>query len=300
MVEVTCRTIQGRFLLKPSSELRSIIVGVLARAQRLYLVEIHAFVFLSNHYHLLMSVENTRQMARFMNYVNSNLAREAGRLHQWNEKFWGRRYQAIVVSEEEVAQVNRLRYLLSHGCKEGLVSRPEDWPGAQCVEALLSGKELEGLWFDRTRECAARIGGDRPVRLRFVTQETVLLSPLPCWKHLSEDSYRKHIQSLVKEIVTETAMHHERNGTRPLGARAISEQHPKDRPAKLKKALAPSFHAATRKARGELEEAYRWFLRSYRRAARLLAAGDRRARFPEGSFPPPLPFVEWTNGLTPG
>jgi hypothetical protein len=36
LVEVTCRTIQSRFLLTPSAELNEIILGVLGRAQRLY------------------------------------------------------------------------------------------------------------------------------------------------------------------------------------------------------------------------------------------------------------------------
>src|SRR5210317_776399 len=86
LVEVTCRTIQGRFLLKPTVELESLVVGVLARAQRLYPVELHAYVFLSNHYHLLLSVESALDLAHFMNYLNSNLAREAGRLNGWKEK----------------------------------------------------------------------------------------------------------------------------------------------------------------------------------------------------------------------
>ena len=34
MVEVTSRTIQGRYLLKPSPELRKIFIGVLAYAQQ--------------------------------------------------------------------------------------------------------------------------------------------------------------------------------------------------------------------------------------------------------------------------
>ena len=76
LVEVTCRTIQGRFLLKPTAELKPLILGVLGRAQRLYPLEIHAFVFLSNHYHLLLNVETALQLAQFMNYFNSNLARE--------------------------------------------------------------------------------------------------------------------------------------------------------------------------------------------------------------------------------
>jgi hypothetical protein len=38
---------------------------------------------------------------RFMGYLNSNLAREVGRLADWREKVWSKRYQAIVVSTEE-------------------------------------------------------------------------------------------------------------------------------------------------------------------------------------------------------
>jgi len=50
MVEVSCRTLQARFLLKPSRRLREIFFGVLARAQKLYPVRIHAVVCLSTHY----------------------------------------------------------------------------------------------------------------------------------------------------------------------------------------------------------------------------------------------------------
>ena len=150
LVEVTTRTIQGRFLLKPSPELRRIVIGILARAVDLYPVKIHAFTFLSNHYHLLISVEDALRLSQFMNYVNSNLAREAGRLNNWRDRFWARRYQAIPVSDEEKAQIDRLHYMLLQGCKEGLVRKPEEWPGANCVRALMSGAPLRGLWFNRS------------------------------------------------------------------------------------------------------------------------------------------------------
>jgi hypothetical protein len=51
-------------------------------------------------------------MAQFMGHFNSNLAREAGRLAHWREKFWGRHYQGHP-SEEEAAQSERLRYILA-------------------------------------------------------------------------------------------------------------------------------------------------------------------------------------------
>jgi len=300
LVEVTCRTLQGRFLLKPTKELRSIVIGVLSRAQKLYPVEIHAFVFLSNHYHLLLSVEDALELARFMNYLNSNLAREAGRLYRWREKLWGRRYRAIVVSAEEAAQLGRLRYVLSHGCKEGLVARPRDWPGAQCAAALMDGRSLEGLWWDRTREYAARARGERFHRQEYAVRERVELDALPCWRDLSRSEYRRRVGEVVREIEVETAARHARDGTRPLGVKAVLAQNPHDRPDELKKAWAPSFHAATRVARRDLVEAYRWFVSAYREATEQLRQGNKGARFPEGSFPPRLPFVGWMVASAPG
>jgi hypothetical protein len=64
-----------------------------------------------------------------MQYVNSNIAREVGDLVGWSGPFWARRYTAIVTSNEEAAQVERFRYILSHGVKENLVERVLDWPG---------------------------------------------------------------------------------------------------------------------------------------------------------------------------
>jgi hypothetical protein len=71
----------------------------------------------------LLSVDDAEQLARFMQYVDGNIAREVGDLVKWKGPFWARRYKAIVVSNEEAAQVERLRYLLAHGVKENLVER---------------------------------------------------------------------------------------------------------------------------------------------------------------------------------
>jgi hypothetical protein len=50
LVEVTCRTIQGRLQMRPSPLLNDIILGVLGRAQSRYPLEIVGYVFASNHY----------------------------------------------------------------------------------------------------------------------------------------------------------------------------------------------------------------------------------------------------------
>ena len=61
---------------------------------------------------------DAQQLSRFVGYFEGKIAKEAGRLHNWRGKFWARRFRPIVVSDEPDAQVERLRYLLSQGCKE--------------------------------------------------------------------------------------------------------------------------------------------------------------------------------------
>jgi hypothetical protein len=68
----------------------------------------------------------------------------------------------------------------------------------------------------------------------------------------------------------------------------------------MKESGAPAFHAATKAVRRELEHAYRWFIAAFREAAEELRHGNLGARFPEGSFPPRLPFVGWVPETTPG
>jgi len=242
--------------------------------------------------HLLLWTEDAREISRLMGYFLSKLAREVGRLTGWKEKIFGRRYHAIVVSGEEAAQVERLRYCLAHGAKEDLVDRPRDWPGVHAVRALLEGEVLEGLWFDRTQEYLARRRGEKFDRLEYATREVLELDPLPCWKHLNEEQRRARVAALVEDIESEAAARRKRTGVQPRGPAAVLKQNPLRRPKKTKKSPAPAFHAASKAVRRELWDAYALFVAAYRTAAEKLRAGIREVVFPRGSFPPPLPFVD--------
>ena len=59
-----------------------------------------------------------------------------------------------------------------------------------------------------------------------------------------------------------------------------------------KRSPAPLVHAASKRMREEIYRVYALFVAAFREAAEHLKAGDRSARFPEGSFPPGLPFVK--------
>ena len=292
LVEVTCRTLQSRFLLTPNQELNETIVGTLARAQRRSPVKICALFFAGNHFHCLLDVDNAKQLTDFMQYASSNLAREVSRLTGWKQKVWGRRYQGILTTDEEEAQTHRFLYILRHGVKEGLLSSPREWPGVHSVDALLTGEPLRGFWFDRTKEGAARRRGEAFSRYDFATSETIVLSPVPCWRHLTPEQYRHRIADLVHEIEADAERDRQQGGREPLGAEGVKTQNPLEAPRRSKKSPAPDFHAATKSALQALRDDYREFVAEYREASAKYLAGDRLAPFPAGSFPPPMPYVE--------
>jgi putative transposase len=290
LVFITCRTVQGRFLLRPGPALNDIVLGTLGRCQRNHDLTLCAVTALSSHFHLLAVVEDTRQIAGFMRDFKSKLAREVNRLTRWQGPVFARRYDMAVVTAEEGAQIERLAYILSNGVKEGLVEHVRDWPGVQSARALLDGEPLTGHWFERTREYAARNRRLPFEPLRFAAEEAVRLSPLPCWAHLAPDQYRARVADLVEAIEADASRRQQSNQP-VIGVEAILTRDPQHRPAKLARSPAPLLHAFSKAARRAFYEAYSWFVSAFRTAAERLKSGDRNAPFPAGSFPPGLPFV---------
>lgn len=293
LVEVTCRTIHGRFLLRPSPRLNEIVIGILGRAQHATGIKICAFVYLSNHCHLLLRPVDAEQLADFMRYVNSNVAREVGRLHSWREKIWSRRYYDILVSHEPEAQVGRLRYILEQGVKEGLVTSPFHWPGAHSTRNLATGEPLRGVWIDRTAQYRARLKGDPTDDDLFTSAESLRLSPLPCWEELSESQRQTLVRRLIRRIVADQGRR--RGGQRVMGGQRIVEQDPHDRPLRSKRSPGPRFHAVDPGVRRTLEWSYRLFRLIYRQAAKDVKNGCQGAAYPAGSFPGPGRFVPLRN-----
>jgi hypothetical protein len=255
----------------------------------MYGMRVHAFCIMSNHYHLLVTARDALQLARFMNFVQSNLAREAGRLARWKERFWSRRYQAILVSDEPAAQLSRLRYILAQGCKEGLVRRPELWRGAHCVRELIGGTTtLSGDWVDRT--ALYRVSGRAGSPSKFTTTEVLVLSPLACFEGWSISEQRDWVRRCVDEIASRarvecagSSRHVGRRGRRGGG------RHPRT-PQPLRRSAAPWFHVSSAAAAFKLRVSYAVFVIAFRYAADKLRRGET-ASFPEGCFPPARPYV---------
>ena len=291
LVSVTNRTVQGRYLLRPDPGLNDRLVGLLGKFQRIHGVGVVMVSVLSSHFHALLVFEDALQQANFMRDFQSASSREVNRQTGWRGPVFERRFHAAVVTGEERAQAERLKYLLANGVKENLVEKVLEWPGVNTAAALLRGESLKGHWIDRTRQYAARNRGEDASDERFAVEETVTLSPLPCWAHLPPECYRGLVQELVEEVESEAALARRGTGARVLGAKAILAQDPHTRPDRLAHSPAPFVHAATNAARKMFYEIYAEFVNAFRAASEALRRGNRDAPFPAGSFPPALPFV---------
>lgn len=282
--EVTNRTIQERFLLRPSAASVALLVGVLAVALRHFKsVRMHAFVFLSNHCHLLISAEQSEELAPFLGFVFGNSSREMGRLHDWRGAMWAKPCSVIPILDED-AQINRLRYLLSNGVKEGLVESPRQWPGASSTLGLLGDMTVSGTWIDRDRLRRARRSWKRKVATveAFSSEVTVSLSPLPVWRDLSADELRARHESLVASIEDQGRFRRELY----LGVTKLCAADPHARPDVTSHDPAPLCHASHPRTVEIFLALYGDFVTTFRRAtARLLESPPTSV--PKGSFARP-------------
>ncbi len=304
LVEVTGRTIGARALLVPSPDPRrfnEVVLGVIGRAlevargkTRSGRLELCSAVWTANHYHMLLVADQQQELSRFMHHMACNISREiGGRLRNWRGSFWERRYDGIVVSDEPQAQWRSLKYHLSHSVKGGLCRSPLDWPGVHAAKGLVHGEPLEGYWFNRSKEWAAKNRGQDFGRYDFATRYLIHFAQLPAFQHLSQEAYQDKIAELIREIEEEGER--KRGDDNPVaGAEKILSQNPYEPPTrKTKRSPKPLFHFASKEARDALYQEFAAFQSQFQIASEALRGGNLRAVawFPEGCYPPALSFL---------
>lgn len=278
------------FLLLPLPGVPEMILGVLARAQAISRVQIHGFVILSNHLHMLVTPRDAGSLSAFMRYFKSNVTKELKRLVGFKGSPWDGRYDAAIVQDDIEDQVARFLYILRNGTKEGLVASPLDWLGPSSVHAIVGGTwRIRGEWYDRTKEYRARLAG-RSETVKSV--EYVTITPLPCWAGETLETIQRRVRDFVRLIEERTHRMHQRNGTRPVGMAKILERSRFDAPDSFRPTPAPWFHASRKEDILALGEEIRGFRARHREASKRYMSGDLGVTFPAGSFPPPRPLVQ--------
>ena len=224
-LHVISRVFQGRHLLRPCATLNSVIIGVVGRAlQRYRDVRLYAMAFLSNHAHFMLQGPGN-QVPAFIGFIKREISRRWGHHPSvgWHGTMWDEYIPTALPTA--ASQVNCLKYILSQGVKEGLVARPEEWPGVHCASSLVSGAPLEGSWFNSTKYSRAvdaqsrRKNPQKVERSLYAVRYDVQFAAIPAWIHLDAAAYRVEVGRLVSEVVAEGER--SRAGRRPLGVRRV-------------------------------------------------------------------------------
>lgn len=298
--EVTIDTIQGRYLLRPTPEVRDLVLGVLSRAQERYpTIRLYGFFFARSRATLLLSASDERELSPFMGYVQGNISRKLGRLLDWSGKLWAGRYRSAPILDED-ALVHRLRALMSQGVDEGLIESPRAWPGATCAPGLLGAMALEGAWIDRDREARLRAAGVEPPPSAYVRPYRVVLAPIPPWAQLPASELAARHRALLDDIELEHRLARSGPVMDPV---ELQQQDPFARPATGHEGrLRRLIHATCATLREGFRIAYGGFCATFRAAAEALRGRRRQALlagFPEGSAPRPALQVPSSRGAAP-
>jgi len=293
------RTVQGRFLLRPDEKgrLRSIIAGVLARAQELYpSVRVYADAWLSNHGHLMLQGD-FHEVSAFFGFVEREISRRWGPVIGWEGAMF-QKFETTALPTEE-SQLRALSYVLAQSTKEHLVASPLRWPGVHCARDLVRGFVRRGIWFDGTgygrelhKRLARKTHRSPPDRRDYQRECAFRFDKLPALAHLSDRQYHAHIATLVKEIETSAAEERRRTGRGLVGRRRVlriprETRSPLPRPPWFEKRRR-MICWADRWARGTVRYLQRYweFQRAFREASRHFLAGELDAPFPRGAFRP--------------
>lgn len=279
---LTIRCLQARLFLRPSERTNEILGGVLARAARLAGVEVFAFVFASNHVHLLVRAPQGN-LPQFMQHLLTNVSKKVGALIGWRGAFWERRYSAEPVLDED-ALLGRIRYILSHGVKEGFVASCQEWPGLSSLSMMLDGEPRRFRWFhwsDRWRE--RKLG--KPSQ-RFDENcsrlEQLVLASIPHSAFREPTSRQQTLERLLQAIHEHGAALHKRF----RGRAWVLAQRPQHRPERPARTPRPLCHTSSRNLLEEFREKARAFTTAFMTASQRWRSGDFSASFPKGANRP--------------
>ncbi|MDH5673532.1 MAG: hypothetical protein OEZ06_15365 [Myxococcales bacterium] len=279
MVTRTCDL--RRFYLRPDPVVNQIVRYCLFRAAAKYGVLLHAVIFQSNHFHLIVT-DTTGRLDLFMAWLNRCIANCL--LEYFREQYPDRYAETIWCDESyndllltnHAAIQDKLRYTVLNCVKDGLVAKYKQWPGVlhgptDWLQPPMEVSRPE-YFFDQTDEEHAVASG------RFVPPPQFGNRPLP---GLVED-FCQQLNTRQLELVTEARA----AAQGFLGVKKILATDPFDAPNNIrpKGQRNPAVAAGgDREAYKNAVDAVRQYRRQYREAWQSYRRG-LEATFPGGTL----------------
>ena len=262
---LTRRCLERRFYLRPDPTVSQIFEYLLAIACQRFDIHLHAYVMMSNHYHLVVT-DQSGNLPSFQQYLNSLLARAINQYRSHWGQFWDREsYNAVELLEDD-AILNKIAYTELNPVRAGLVGQPTAWAGPTSAT----------LHFGHKRLIQRPQGFFSPTMPETITLELVV--PATITKQRAQ-THRDHVFADARQAAKSTQ-------SRPLGMRQVLQRHWAHSPTtpEPRRQLRPRFASRCTDLRVRALKAYRRWLDAYRLALERFKAGERTVQFPAGTF----------------
>lgn len=267
---ITIRTVESRLWLGTSSKSRKLLGGIVARYQEIFGIEIYAYAFLGNHYHMIIRSprENTDE---FLENVNREISRRFNWVNKREGPLWGRRYvDQEILSKEDLLEA--FLYVNTNPVRHGLISTPFNWGSLHSAEHVLNETDRKFSFRHYSEEGTP------------VTVHKLKITPLPEFKELSQKERKAKILTLIKERVDSISK--ERDG-KFLPLNILYSEEIGSKPILTKRTPKAPFYSKFI----ELIRAKRKELRAlrdiYDEASSKYRLGERDVTFPPFCFFPP-------------
>jgi len=270
---LTRRCSERRFFLRPSKAVNDVIRYLLAVAAERHGVVLHAFCFLSNHLHIVLT-DAKGNLPAFEQYFHSLVARSINALHGHWESFWAPgSYSAVALlcPQDVLAEC---AYVLANPAAAGLVRRGSEWPGLWSAPAQIGA----GPIVVKRPEHFFRVNGSMP--------EAAALELVCPPGFESAEHFRRQLLAAITAKEDEAGRNLASRGGSFLGVKRVLAQRPDARPAagEPRRGLNPRLACRDKWKRIEAISRLKSFVEDYRRAWLAFARGLRDTVFPHGTY----------------
>jgi REP element-mobilizing transposase RayT len=276
---VTRRTLRRHHLFRPDPAITQLYLYTLGLCAKEFGVELHAFVLMSTHEHLVLTDTNER-LPDFLRRLHRLVALGTKVLRKWEGPVWDHERPSVVRLLTERAVIEKMAYVLANPVKAGLVQRAAHWPGVTVLPQELGRRTWKvkrpDFFFD----------ADNP---NWPDEVELMLTTPPTLRGLFTDAQ-------IRDAVALELTHQERlaqaevkkKGWRVLGSERIRRVSPYRRAKSFEpiRGRNPTFAVGRgqRKAFFAAVAELRAFRRAYRDALERWRAGLRQTVFPAGTW----------------
>lgn len=276
---VTGCAVNRQFRFVPDRETSAVIRYSLAECAEHYGIRLHAFKWMSNHYHLVLT-DVRGVLPSFMRDLNSRISRALNALRETHGENFERAGYNMVVATDRDAILRHCAYAEANACIAHLVDRATDWTGVSSA----------GMRFGRRKRvrapesgvCSGRRAQGEGGRADCVE---LVLEPPPGFEELSLRELRREIDLRVADLEKAARAEREAAGHGVVGMRAVCARNYWESPdtPKERSRGEPRVSGSDSSARRAMLDRIAAFEQAYRAALKLHKV-TKNALFPLGTW----------------